>query len=214
MNSWSMLCWPTLMSILSSNNFCWYQSSQSRVAGSASILLTDCKTKRSSVLKLRPWICRPLTLKRPPFQPKAFCVSICSVPVVWPSYSKPWRRPPERLPRTSLCSCRVSVTPNLASAGRKPPMSPNKLDPEPRPLSAPKGPPAGAALVELPVSVVAPLGAGAAAESADAAEVHRTAAKEALQSDSRRLHLSVILSEYDRLRVNTTPSFEGACPLQ
>ena len=35
--------------------------------------LAVCKLKRLSALRLRPWICKPLTLNRPPSQLKARC---------------------------------------------------------------------------------------------------------------------------------------------
>ena len=42
----------------SSRNFCWYHSSHSRVARSASIPLAVCRVSRLLALRLRPWICR------------------------------------------------------------------------------------------------------------------------------------------------------------
>ena len=72
MNSWSALISPSLMSARSSSrNFWSYQSSQSRVARSASMPLAVWMVARLSADRLRPWICRALTLNRPPYQPKA-----------------------------------------------------------------------------------------------------------------------------------------------
>ncbi len=68
MNSWSRLCWPTLMSSRSSRNFCSYQSSHSRVARSASMPLAVCKVSRIAAPRLSPWIWRALILKVPPYQ--------------------------------------------------------------------------------------------------------------------------------------------------
>ena len=126
MNSWSRLCWPSLTSNLSPN-FCWYQSSQSRVARSASMPLAVCKVSRLVALRLPPWICSALALNSPPFQPNAGCVSICSVAVVRPLYSKPWRTPPVTLPNTSLFSTMLSAMPYLDRSGRRPHMYPSRF---------------------------------------------------------------------------------------
>ena len=123
MNSWSRLCWPILMSTRSSSrNFCWYHSSHSRVARSASMPLAVCSVQqivgaevaavdlqRAGVEQCRRTSRRPAACRAA--APSASARHIRSLVLT----------PPVTLPSTSLVSGSASEMPYWAEQGAQAP---------------------------------------------------------------------------------------------